>query len=72
MKNEELEIEIDATGRVRVLTKGIKGKACLDYVEIFNQLLGPVQSQELTPEFNQIENRVETQNQAQVHRRIEF
>jgi TusA-related sulfurtransferase len=69
-RGEELEIEIDATGQVRVLTKGIKGKKCLDYVEIFRQLLGRVEDQELTPEFNQVEGHVEVQNQTHVRNRF--
>ena len=33
MAQEELEISIDAQGRVTVHTIGIKGKRCLDYAE---------------------------------------
>jgi len=59
-KQEELEIEIDATGRVQVQVKGMPGKRCLDYVKIFQDLLGPVTDQRPTEEFYQ--EIVETQH----------
>ena len=70
---DELEIEIAADGQVRVVTHGVKGRRCLDYLEIFRELLGPVSSKQTTPEFNEIETGAQTQIEAHVHaRRIEF
>jgi hypothetical protein len=51
MGQEELEIEIDPTGKVTVRTKGIKGEACLDYADLFAQLLGREESRQLTHEY---------------------
>jgi hypothetical protein len=51
MAQEELEIEISPQGKVTIRTKGIKGEACLDYVELFAQLLGREESRQLTHEF---------------------
>ena len=68
MARDELEIEIDPTGGVKVTTYGVKGKRCLDYLEMFRQLLGPVESQELTPEYVEIDG--STNNQAQVTQRV--
>jgi hypothetical protein len=48
---EELEIEIDETGAVRVTTKGLKGEDCLAYVGVFRELLGDVVQQRLTSEY---------------------
>jgi hypothetical protein len=48
---KELEIEIDANGKVTVATKGYKGAACLDVVKALAQILGREESRELTPEF---------------------
>lgn len=62
MAREELEIEIDAAGAVKVTTHGIKGKKCLDYMEIFRRVLGPVESQELTAEYVEIDGSIETSN----------
>jgi len=58
---DELEIEIDEFGSVRVVTHNIKGKRCLEYEEMFQEILGAVQREELTPEYNQIEGTIETQ-----------
>ncbi len=64
MGREELEIEIDPAGKVQVHVKGRPGKRCLDYVEVFQALLGgPVIDQKLTPEYYQSE----TQTQAAQH-----
>jgi hypothetical protein len=60
---DELEIEIDATGAVRVITHNVKGKRCLEYQEIFREILGETQQEELTPEYNQIEVQNETVSQ---------
>ena len=68
MKNgDELEIEIGPTGEVRVITHGVKGKRCLEYLEIFEQLLGQVEEKQTTPEFNQIETQVDGQTHTQSH-----
>ena len=65
MAQEELEIEIDATGKVTVTTKGIKGPACLDITKAIAQLLGREESTELTPEF--YEAHITTQASAKQH-----
>ncbi|MBI3923386.1 MAG: DUF2997 domain-containing protein [Armatimonadetes bacterium] len=62
---EELDIEIDAEGNVRVHVKGRKGKACLDYVQIFQQILGEVKDQQLTSEY--YESEVQINNQMKVN-----
>jgi hypothetical protein len=51
--SEEIEIEIDAAGKVTIRTKGIKGAACLDAVEALVKLLGREESRELTAEFHE-------------------
>jgi len=51
MAKEELEISIDAAGRVTVRTIGIKGPRCLDYAEMVAQILGREESRELTNEY---------------------
>lgn len=53
----ELEIKIDANGKVEVLVKGAKGKQCLQYVELFNSI-GNVSDQQMTGEFYEPEPRV--------------
>jgi hypothetical protein len=51
MANEEFEIEISPSGKVTVRTIGIKGPQCLDYAEMFAQILGREESRELTSEY---------------------
>jgi len=55
MAQEELEIEIDPIGQVQIHVKGAKGKRCLDYVEVFRALLGPVTEETLTGEYYEAE-----------------
>jgi hypothetical protein len=50
-RQEELEIEIDPIGQVQVHVKGAGGKRCLEYVEVFRALLGPVTEETLTSEY---------------------
>jgi hypothetical protein len=52
MADEEIEIEITATGEVKVRTKGIKGPACMDYADLFVRILGGQEEhREKTAEF---------------------
>ena len=55
MAQEELEIEIDAQGRVQVRTIGIKGHRCIDYAEALVQILGREESRQLTNEYYEAE-----------------
>lgn len=48
---EEIEIEIDAAGKVTIRTHGIKGASCLDAVEALVKLLGREETKELTAEY---------------------
>ena len=58
---EELDIEISASGEVKVHVKGRPGKACLDYVDVFRKVLGEIKDQKLTPEYYEAETRVDVQ-----------
>lgn len=57
MAQEELEITIDAQGRVTVRTIGIKGPRCIDYAETVARLLGREESRELTSEYYEAEQK---------------
>ena len=59
MQPHELEIEIGKDGKVRVATKGVKGKSCLEYVKLVERLVGKALSQELTSEYYEPESQVE-------------
>ena len=51
MAQEELEIEIAPNGQVTVRTIGIKGPACMDYADLFAQLIGREERREKTAEY---------------------
>ena len=51
MAQEELEIEIDRSGKVTVRTKGIKGPACMDYADLLAQIVGREEHREKTAEY---------------------
>lgn len=50
---EEVDVIIDADGKVRVEVRGAKGKTCLDITKALEQYLGGQVERELTDEYNQ-------------------
>jgi prophage antirepressor-like protein len=60
MAQEEIEISIDAHGRVQVRTIGIKGNRCLDVAEQFARILGREESRQLTSEYYEAEQTTKT------------
>lgn len=58
MAAKEIEIEILKTGEVKVHVKGVKGPKCLEYAKLFERIVGPEQSQELTSEYYEPESHV--------------
>ena len=65
--DEEIEIEINALGKVTVRTKGIKGPRCLDVAELFAQIIGREESRQLTSEYYEADQNI--QSGIEVHRR---
>ncbi len=64
MADQELEIEIDPTGKVTMRTVGIKGPACMDYADLLAQIVGREESRLTTAEFyeeatEEVHNRVD-------------
>jgi hypothetical protein len=59
MENHELRIEIGKDGKVRVETTGVKGKACLEYIKLVEQIVGKSLGQELTQEYYEPDSRVQ-------------
>jgi hypothetical protein len=55
---EELEIEIDKTGKVTMRTKGVKGPACMDLADLVAQIVGREESREKTREFHESSEQV--------------
>jgi hypothetical protein len=64
MAQEEFEIEISPDGKVTVRTIGFKGESCMDYADLFVQILGgKEESREKTAEY--------FESEAEVKRRID-
>lgn len=51
MDKEELEITIDANGKVNIKVAGAKGGKCLDITKPIEEALGEVKVREMTPEY---------------------
>ncbi len=68
MAQEEFEIEIGADGKVTVRTKGIKGPVCLEYAELFAQIIGREESRQLTTEYYEAPGEVRVTNQLRQRR----
>lgn len=61
MAQEEIEIQIDPSGKVTVRTIGIKGPRCLDYAEFLAQIIGREEFREMTSEFYEGDGQVRRQ-----------
>ena len=61
MPQREFDITIAANGEVELHVQGYKGKACLEAVKLFEQIVGEMKSQRETSEFYQPEEQVRYQ-----------
>jgi hypothetical protein len=51
MPEREFDITIGKDGQVELHVKGFKGRACMDAVKLFEQIVGEMKSQQHTSEF---------------------
>src|SRR5215213_6505561 len=58
MAQEELEIEIDPSGKVTMRTKGVKGPVCMEYADLLARIVGREESREKTHEHFEAKQRV--------------
>lgn len=56
----ELNIDIGPDGKVKLHIKGVKGKACLDTVELFKKIVGPQTDKKLTSEYYEPDTHIRT------------
>jgi hypothetical protein len=59
MPQREFEIIIGQAGEVELHVKGFKGRACLDAVKIFEEIVGEMKSLQQTSEFYEPEEQVQ-------------
>jgi hypothetical protein len=51
MPEEELEIEIEPSGKVTMRTRGIKGPACMEWADLLARIVGREEHREKTAEY---------------------
>jgi hypothetical protein len=68
MAIEEVEVVIDAHGRVQIEVHGVKGMQCLDLTKDLEQALGgEIESREMTAEaYATVQEKVEVQDREQL------
>jgi hypothetical protein len=59
MPQREFDITIGKTGEVELHVKGFKGRACLDVVKLFEEIVGEMKSQQATSELYEPEEQVQ-------------
>ena len=67
MAQEELEIEIDAMGKVTMRTKGVKGPVCMEYADLLARIVGREESREQTHEFFESQEHVQRRVDVKQH-----
>jgi hypothetical protein len=67
VSDEEVEIEISTQGKITIRTKGIKGPRCLDVAELFAAIVGREESRELTSEYYEASEHI--QSGVEIHQR---
>jgi hypothetical protein len=61
MKQREFTVIIAPDGTVEVQVRGFKGRGCLEAAKWFEEIVGPLQSQQLTSEYYDPEEQVRYQ-----------
>lgn len=63
MAKRQLRIKLLPNGEIQMKTEGIKGKKCLDYAKLLEELAdAKIVSQELTPEYYETEEYENVEN----------
>lgn len=64
---KSIKLRICADGKIEAETRGVKGKACLDYIAILEKLTGAVTvDSEFTQEYRQIDEQQENAGENEV------
>lgn len=67
MEQHDFEIEVRKNGEVKVHVKGAKGSRCMDYLEFFEKLVGPMKEKQLTHEYYEPDSKVRIDAEAEQH-----
>ena len=64
---KQISLRIFTDGKVQAETRGIKGKACLDYISIIERLTGArTVDSDFTEEYRETEERLEMESETEV------
>lgn len=58
MPQREFDITIEPDGEVRLHVRGYKGKSCLEAAKLFERVVGPLKSKQLTSEYYEPDEQV--------------
>jgi len=67
-KREEMEIHISPDGEVKIDVKNLKGKRCLEYLDLFVNAIGPIKEKQMKPEFYEPESKAKIDIQSRESR----
>ncbi len=64
---KKLQIKLLPNGQIHMETQGVKGKKCLDYIELLKKLVDvKIQDTQLTQEYYETEETVSADNSAEI------
>ncbi len=67
MSDKKLKIKLMPNGEIQMETHGVKGKKCLDYIEVLKKLVNvKISDTKLTKEYYETENEITEENQAEI------
>lgn len=68
MAKKQLKIKLLPNGKIQMETKGIKGKKCLDYVQLLKLIADvKIEHQELTSEYYEQEETIRAENSQDIN-----
>lgn len=66
--SKKLKIKLLPNGEIQMETVGVKGKKCLDYIEVFKKLVdAKITATEFSQEYYETENEITTQNTTEIY-----
>lgn len=68
MSDKKLKIKLLPNGEIQMETHGIKGKKCLDYIEVLKKLVDvKITDTQLSQEYYETETEVKTNEENTIH-----
>jgi hypothetical protein len=68
MSDKKLKIKLLPNGEIQMETHGIKGKKCLDYIEVLKKLADvKITDTQLSQEYYETENEIVSDNRNEIH-----